>query len=391
MAANVTGGAAGQCSDLLHDLKTGMLVGARLRYQAIAQVFGVLSGSLAGTAAYLILIPEPREMLLTEEWPAPAVAAWKAVADVLAEGFHTIPEGCLGAMIIAGIIGVALACLEKFTPEDRRKWIPSASSMGFAFILPANLSLTLFAGALIGVVVGSFAPDWRKKYLIVIAAGLVAGESLMGVAEGVDQSRRRKPHGRRRSPQDDTGLTYFYYYTVYLDLLYRGRVCVPRGGSAQHGKLHRQPSPCRIPSAAFMLKPAYPGCDRVKVLLQQRRSGSFCKNSWTLFGSIFYRYQHGNCPHTVIFEVFELYCEGPTGKVDFAEAEKKGGEHEDQRRDQNDGVSEQAAFQKEKNDSARMQAIRLMIPVACIRRMRTRPPPQVVDLALDGSGLPSAR
>lgn len=185
MAANVTGGAAGQCSDLLHDLKTGMLVGARLRLQAIAQVFGILSGALAGTAAYLILIPDPHGMLLTEEWPAPAVATWKAVAEVLAEGFHTIPEGCLPAMVIAGGIGVALACAEKLAPESRRHWVPSAPSIGFAFVLPASISISLFLGALIGVVAGAVAPDWRRKYLIVIAAGLVAGESLTGVIEAL--------------------------------------------------------------------------------------------------------------------------------------------------------------------------------------------------------------
>jgi uncharacterized oligopeptide transporter (OPT) family protein len=185
MAANVTGGAAGQCSDLLHDLKTGMLVGARLRLQAIAQVFGILSGALAGTAAYLILIPDPQSMLLTEEWPAPAVATWKAVAEVLAEGFHTIPDGCMAAMVVAGICGVALAILEKRVPTDKRHWVPSAPSLGLAFIIPASISISLFLGAMIGVVAGMISADWKRKYLIVIAAGLVAGESLMGVLESL--------------------------------------------------------------------------------------------------------------------------------------------------------------------------------------------------------------
>jgi len=185
MSANVTGGAAGQCSDLLHDLKAGMLVGARLRYQAIAQVFGILSGSLAGTAAYLILIPDPQNMLLTEEWPAPAVATWKAVAEVLADGFHTIPQGARTAMVIAAFIGIGLALLDKMMREENRIWVPSASSIGFAFILPANICISLFLGALAGVLIGKIAPDWRRKYLIIIAAGLVAGESLMGVLEAL--------------------------------------------------------------------------------------------------------------------------------------------------------------------------------------------------------------
>lgn len=185
MAANVTGGAAGQCSDLLHDLKTGMLVGARLKLQVIAQVFGILSGALFGTAAYLILIPDPATMLITPEWPAPAVATWKAVAEVLAEGFHAIPEGCVTAMTIAGITGIGLACAEKAVSEKTRKWIPSAPSIGFAFVLPASLCISLFLGALIALVASWIAPEWKKKYLIVAAAGLVAGESLVGVGEAM--------------------------------------------------------------------------------------------------------------------------------------------------------------------------------------------------------------
>lgn len=185
MAANVTGGAAGQCSDLLHDLKTGLLVGARLRLQTIAQVFGILSGALAGTAAYLVLVPDPATMLVTEEWPAPAVATWKAVAEVLAEGFHAIPDGCVPAMAVAALAGTAFACAERIVPANRKDWIPSAPSIGFAFVLPASLSLTLFLGASLAFLAGTLFPDWRKKYAIIAAAGLVAGESLMGVGDAL--------------------------------------------------------------------------------------------------------------------------------------------------------------------------------------------------------------
>jgi uncharacterized oligopeptide transporter (OPT) family protein len=60
MAANVTDGAASQCADLMHDLKTGYLVGALARYQVIAQCFGALAGATIGSAAYLLMIPDPQ-------------------------------------------------------------------------------------------------------------------------------------------------------------------------------------------------------------------------------------------------------------------------------------------------------------------------------------------
>ncbi len=185
MAANVTGGAAGQCSDLLHDLKTGQLIGASPRLQSIAQCFGILSGALFGSAAYLILIPDPASMLITEEWPAPAVVTWKAVAEVLRDGFHSFPQGTVNAIAIAALVGIALAVAETLLPKNRVGWVPSAPSIGFAFIIPASISLAMGLGALIAVIIGQIAPAWKKRYLVVLAAGLVAGESLTGVGESI--------------------------------------------------------------------------------------------------------------------------------------------------------------------------------------------------------------
>lgn len=182
MAANVTGGAAGQCADLLHDLKTGLLLGASPRFQALAQIFGVLTGSLVGSAVYLILIPDPQSMLLTIEWPAPAVATWKAVAEVFQLGSEAIPPGSLLAMSIASILGVGMVVLDQSVPPSISRWIPSASTMGLAFVIPAWNSLSLFLGALLGAILMRYAKTWAERFVMALAAGLVAGESLAGVA-----------------------------------------------------------------------------------------------------------------------------------------------------------------------------------------------------------------
>ena len=182
MTANVTGGAAGQCADLLHDLKTGLLIGASPRFQAVAQIFGVLTGSLVGSAVYLVLIPDPQSMLLSVDWPAPAVATWKAVAEVFQYGIGAIPSGSLWAMSIAGPIGIGMVLLAQGAPPRISRWIPSASTMGLAFVIPAWNSLSLFFGALLGAILMKFAKTWNERFLMALAAGLVAGESLTGVA-----------------------------------------------------------------------------------------------------------------------------------------------------------------------------------------------------------------
>lgn len=60
-----------------------------------------------------------------------------------------------------------------------------ARGLGFAFIIPPFISLAMFLGAMTRVVAEWIQPDWSGRYLIVIAAGLVAGESLAGILGAV--------------------------------------------------------------------------------------------------------------------------------------------------------------------------------------------------------------
>jgi putative OPT family oligopeptide transporter len=185
MAANVTGGAASQCADLLNDLKSGIMLGAAPRQQVVAQAFGVLSGAVFGSAAYLILIPDPKNMLLTEEWAAPAVAQWKAVAEVFAVGLEAMPTGAMTALVIGAVAGIALAILEKTAPKNIRKWVPSPVSIGLAFAIPAYYAFSFFFGAALMLTGERFAKSWTARFAIVLAAGIMAGESLAGVADAV--------------------------------------------------------------------------------------------------------------------------------------------------------------------------------------------------------------
>jgi len=182
MSANVTGGAAGQCADMMHDFKTGMLLGAEPRFQALAQVFGVLTGSLVGAATYVLLVPDPSAMLITPQWPAPAVATWKAVAEVLQGGLDHLPPAAVPAMAIAAGLGLALALAQQLAPARWSRWVPSASAVGLAFVIPAWNSMSMFIGALLAYLVARLSPSWAERFLIAAAAGLVAGESLAGVA-----------------------------------------------------------------------------------------------------------------------------------------------------------------------------------------------------------------
>jgi uncharacterized oligopeptide transporter (OPT) family protein len=182
MTANVAGGAAGQSADLLNDLRAGHDVGASPAKQVAAQCAGILIGSIVGSLVYLQLISDPLEQLLTVEWPAPAVATWKAVAEALSGGLQGIPGTALVAMAIAAPAGIALALLEQRLRPERLAWVPSGTTVGLAFVVPAATSMTLFFGAALGALLHRFVPRWSARFLLSMAAGLVAGESLYGVA-----------------------------------------------------------------------------------------------------------------------------------------------------------------------------------------------------------------
>jgi putative OPT family oligopeptide transporter len=185
MSANVTGGAASQCADLMHDLKTGQMLGARPRPLFIAQICGAFSGALVGCAGYLLLIKDPAAELLTDKWPAPSVASWKAVAELFMQGISALPAGTVQGMIVGGAAGILLAVLEKTLPKKAQMWIPSPISVGLAFVIPAYNSISMFLGAMAAWGLGRWVPDWSTRFLIILASGLIAGESLSGVALAV--------------------------------------------------------------------------------------------------------------------------------------------------------------------------------------------------------------
>ncbi|MBL9121265.1 MAG: OPT/YSL family transporter, partial [Phycisphaerae bacterium] len=166
-------------------MKTGALIGATPWKQAIAQIFGAIAGALCGSAIYLILIPDPHTQLLTPKWPAPAVATWKAVADLFQRGFSALPEGIPEAMIIAGIAGVILPCLDRFGPARLKPWIPSSASLGLSFVVEAKNAISIFIGGMIALCLGRVVPNWTARFLVTLASGLIVGDALVGAGSAV--------------------------------------------------------------------------------------------------------------------------------------------------------------------------------------------------------------
>ncbi len=185
MGASITAGAASQCADLMHDLKCGHLLGAVARKQVVAQIGGAIAGSIVGSAFYLVLIPDPAGMLLTPEWPAPAVAMWKAVAEVFRRGLESLPPDAGLAMLLAGVAGVVFPVLEKVLPRAASVYVPSCSAAGLAFVISGTNTISMFVGAVVAAAVAKLFPTWHQRFFVTLCAGVIAGESLTGAGDAI--------------------------------------------------------------------------------------------------------------------------------------------------------------------------------------------------------------
>jgi putative OPT family oligopeptide transporter len=180
MGANTAGGAAGQCTDLMNDFKVGKEIHATPWKQLVAQCLGITIGSVVGVLAYKALIPDPRAMLLTETWPAPAAATWKAVAQTLSYGIDSLSASVRWSILLGGLAGIALGVLD-FRKPGETAFRPSPAAFGLAFVLPASVSMMMAAGALLTWLVSLWRPGLTERFALAIAAGLIAGESMTGV------------------------------------------------------------------------------------------------------------------------------------------------------------------------------------------------------------------
>ncbi len=185
MTANVTGGSASQCADLMNDLKTGQMLKASPRQQWLAQLGGAAAGAVVGSAIYMLLIPDPKSQLMTAEWAAPAVITWRAVAEVFRVGVAALPPLTPWAAGVAAVVGVVLALLESKGPRALRGWVPSPAAMGLSFVAAANQGFSLFLGGMLAVSIGRYRKDWFGRFGIVVCSGFIAGEGIAGASVSI--------------------------------------------------------------------------------------------------------------------------------------------------------------------------------------------------------------
>jgi putative OPT family oligopeptide transporter len=174
--------AAAMAGDSLHDLATGHHVGATPRSLEI----GVLTGAIASSfvmAPILNLLISGYGIAGTATAKAGALAAPQAF--LMAKVAQGVFEGGLPWLtIIAGAaLAVLLAILDRRLERRGAKLRTPIMPVALGLYLPFGLSVAIVLGALLHQLIAPSDSDESGPGLL-FAAGLVAGEALMGVASG---------------------------------------------------------------------------------------------------------------------------------------------------------------------------------------------------------------
>ena len=199
--AAITGEVASHAANLLQDIKPGYMLGAKPRQQAVGHVLGIFAGAVLSLPVfYLVFLQVPPEQLFSTQsnvpyaldatkYPMPAATAWKAVADILADGLQNLRQSAQLAALAGVLIGIGLEVVRLAT---KNRFPLSPIGIGLGFIIPFNTCLSMFAGSFLFWIVEKLFSNKEQKVNQVIVqnqepicAGLIAGGALMGIAVAV--------------------------------------------------------------------------------------------------------------------------------------------------------------------------------------------------------------
>jgi putative OPT family oligopeptide transporter len=182
LAGSVVCTAAAMAGDSLHDLATGYHIGATPRALEIGVLIGALAASVV-MAPILNLLIAGYGIAGTATARAGALAAPQAfLMAKVAQGVFS--GGLPWGMIAAGAgLAAMLAVIDFVLEAADSAWRTPIMPVAIGLYLPFGLSVAILLGAIIRACFGNREGENGGAGLL-FAAGMVAGEALMGVAAG---------------------------------------------------------------------------------------------------------------------------------------------------------------------------------------------------------------
>jgi len=177
-------------NDNLQDLKTGQLVDATPWKQQVALIVGVVFGAIVIPPILDLLNhaygfagapPQPGGTTAAQPLPAPQAALISTLAKGVISG--DIPWNLIGIGVLAGF---GIIALDEILRATRKGALPPLA-VGIGIYLPAGTILPVVVGAVAGHFYNRRAratskPEAALRFGVLLASGLIVGESLFGVA-----------------------------------------------------------------------------------------------------------------------------------------------------------------------------------------------------------------
>lgn len=176
LTASIAANSASSSADLLTDLKAGYLLGANPRKQFLAQFIGVFFGTVAIVPAWYLMAPTAKAL---DDYNPPATYMWKAVAELLTKGIDQLPVTAVWGIAFGGLLGMVLPIVDRLVPKSVRPYLPSAMGFGLGLVVPFANSFAFAIGAIIAWVWEKLHKKTAEAFVVPIASGMVAGESMM--------------------------------------------------------------------------------------------------------------------------------------------------------------------------------------------------------------------
>ncbi|HIE98181.1 MAG TPA: oligopeptide transporter, OPT family [Fuerstia sp.] len=173
--------------DVCNDLKTGHLVGASPRSQQIMQVIGVVTAAFV-MAPVMTILHEGSLLSGTggiggKDLPAPQAGLFAS----LAEGFFgdaTLPKDMV---LIGMVVGVIILIIDEILSQRKSSVRLHVMPVAVGIYLPFGLAVPIVLGGVIRTLVDRRDKTESGEHThrgILMTSGLIAGESLIGVALG---------------------------------------------------------------------------------------------------------------------------------------------------------------------------------------------------------------
>ncbi|NMO01619.1 oligopeptide transporter, OPT family [Gordonia sp. TBRC 11910] len=184
--AAIVFGVATISNDNLQDLKTGQLVGATPWKQQVALIIGVVFGSA--------IIPPILGLMQTAfGFEGAPGAGSDALAAPQAALISSLAKGVFGGDLdwgligLGGAIGVVVIIVDEVLGHTTKKFRLPPLAVGMGMYLPMSLTLIIPIGAILGRFYDTWAErtgtsvERKKRFGVLLATGLIVGESLFGV------------------------------------------------------------------------------------------------------------------------------------------------------------------------------------------------------------------